>query len=691
MANQVQSNIVIPRDRILLLLLIALGIFLRFYQLDARPVHHDEALHGMYSKYIIDNPEVQFYHYDPMLHGPLMYNAIASLFSVFGISTAILRSLNAGLGSLLLFTPLVFGRYLSRQAVIWLTAALAFSPSLIFWSRFAHHDYLVLMSYFLLAAGIFLTPRKGGIILCILSFSLQYTIKANIFVFAALLFGYLLFELLVCRLLRRRSLIRKLFGAFAERKGELACAIVLGPLVFCSLYSANFRYSQGILDGLYRKVFPYWLEQHHIQRLDGPFSFHLLVLCLYELPILLAWIIALTLSVMELPKRWMSTVFALSMLFLVVPFQLNPELYTTGFLKTYLKVKSPFDLFVCLEFALLAVLLPLHFLRTTRMGLAFFAYISLATLWTYSFLGEKVPWLTVYPQISALFFTALYFDSREVFSKGALSFESETSLMKLLSRLAAAGVVLTALCIVEGFLFSDLGALSPQMLRILGWFLAALLTAAVLEYLGISVAARWSAFGLFVGLLLYTTVITNYTRAGDKRELLSQVHTNPETHQIFQEIREKLRSQIDGENKLVLAAGVSTWPATWYFRDIPGYRFSAPQADYSSFDYIFLDENANGVEEGFDSKQFPLQSWWVPDYTKVRLRSLLSYYFSHEPWSSPGTLMMKFAVPLPEAPAMEEGIVDLSEEDAVYEEEEVKDLTEELTVKEIPAEKRTKP
>src|SRR5690606_20769121 len=50
-----------------------------------------------------------------------------------------------------------------------------------------------------------------------------------------------------------------------------------------------------------------------------------------------------------------------------------------------------------------------HLLERNR-ALAFFGYMFLAHLATYSYLGEKVPWLTTYPFVTGLIYLALYFD-----------------------------------------------------------------------------------------------------------------------------------------------------------------------------------------------------------------------------------------------------------------------------------------
>ena len=88
--------------------LILVGIALRWALLDVRPIHHDESLHAMYGIYFYDWPEEKFYKYDPMLHGPVLYNLYPLVYNTLGISDWSIRAPIAFLGSIFLFLPLFF-------------------------------------------------------------------------------------------------------------------------------------------------------------------------------------------------------------------------------------------------------------------------------------------------------------------------------------------------------------------------------------------------------------------------------------------------------------------------------------------------------------------------------------------------------------------------------------------------------
>jgi len=619
--------------------LFIVGLALRFFELDLRPVHHDESLHGTYSRYNAVNPEIQYYKYDPMLHGPLLYTVTAWVFELFGISTFALRAVNATLGSLLVAAPLLFGRLLSPAAIIALSAIFAFSPSLLYWSRFAHHDYLVLAAYLMFGIGVFLLRSGGGILLCCLSIALQYSIKANVFVFIAQLVGFLVYEFLIARARGEASYLWKLGNNLKKRSSELLLGLASGALVFVALFSANFRYPEGILDGLYRKVFPYWLNQHKIQRLDGPFSYHLFTLSLYELPIVLVFIWALARELKLLKSAHKLILAAVTAASLVAAILIPSEAYQ-GWLKAHLKVSSWFDLCVCFVFATLAVILPLHHRIRREHELSFFAYFATATLWTYSFLGEKVPWLSIYPLLAIILYTVLLLDRRDFLS---ILVNREILWTKFLRFFLAGVISLVVVSVLETMIRADVDLLSRLQVSIIAWSaLSIAILFTIEQFVRIKPVRLWIPVALLGGILsLHSAILTNYHYAGDPNELLAQVHTTKPMHRALTEMKTSLSNPLNVIDKRVLVAGNSVWPATWYLRDEPGYAFEAPVEDYDSFDTIILNENGTQEPEQMLSKLIPLQSWWVPDYSRMRIRDILGYYFNHKPWNPTGELRVK--------------------------------------------------
>jgi len=126
---------------ILMFVFILLIAFLsRMWGLGDRVMHHDESLHAYYAW------ELAFgngYQHNPMMHGPMQMELIALVFKIFGDSDFSSRFLHAILGSFLVFLPYFFRFRLGNLGVIFSAFLIAISPSMLYFSRFARNDIIV--------------------------------------------------------------------------------------------------------------------------------------------------------------------------------------------------------------------------------------------------------------------------------------------------------------------------------------------------------------------------------------------------------------------------------------------------------------------------------------------------------------------------------------------------------------------
>ncbi|KUK99089.1 MAG: Glycosyl transferase, family 39, partial [Methanoculleus marisnigri] len=90
----------------LFLLILLVTIALRFYALDLKLFHHDEAIHAWFSYKLLTEG---VYSYDPMYHGPFLYYVTAGIFSLLGDSDLVGRLIPALLGTLIV--PLLYPIY----------------------------------------------------------------------------------------------------------------------------------------------------------------------------------------------------------------------------------------------------------------------------------------------------------------------------------------------------------------------------------------------------------------------------------------------------------------------------------------------------------------------------------------------------------------------------------------------------
>ena len=125
--------------------LFILAFIFRFWDLDQRAMHHDESLHALYSWYI-DSSEGFFgngYKHDPMMHGPLQIEVTGLIFRIFGDNEFTARILYVLCGSFIVIIPYFLRSRLTNIGAVLAGAMLAFSPTMMYFSRFARNDIIV--------------------------------------------------------------------------------------------------------------------------------------------------------------------------------------------------------------------------------------------------------------------------------------------------------------------------------------------------------------------------------------------------------------------------------------------------------------------------------------------------------------------------------------------------------------------
>ncbi len=136
------------RDRTELLVwaaLVAVAALLRLYDLGSRPFHHDESQDAYFSDQlsISYGDDASDYQYNPLLHGPVRFYVNKLLFVVFHDSDFTARLQYALAGIALVALPYLLRRQLGRTAALSAGVMLAISPSILYYSRFAREDILL--------------------------------------------------------------------------------------------------------------------------------------------------------------------------------------------------------------------------------------------------------------------------------------------------------------------------------------------------------------------------------------------------------------------------------------------------------------------------------------------------------------------------------------------------------------------
>ncbi|MBU6154831.1 MAG: glycosyltransferase family 39 protein, partial [Bdellovibrionales bacterium] len=134
---------------ILSLVPLVILVLFRFWGLDLRPIHHDEAVNGWFVDGLLTRG---YYIYDPEnYHGPVFFYILALFEKVFGRNVIALRIPAVLFGVGLTFSPFLFRKWIGFRAAWISVAALTLSPALVFFSRYSIHE-----SAFALCCVIFL-------------------------------------------------------------------------------------------------------------------------------------------------------------------------------------------------------------------------------------------------------------------------------------------------------------------------------------------------------------------------------------------------------------------------------------------------------------------------------------------------------------------------------------------------------
>ncbi len=128
--------------------LFLVALFMRLWELGERAVHHDESLHGYFSWQVFTG---NGYMHNPLTHGMFIFHTTAGGFFLFGDSDFTLRLPQALFGAALVLLPWFLRPRLGTVGALAASVMLAFSPSLLYYSRFARND--IFMAFWFLGVA----------------------------------------------------------------------------------------------------------------------------------------------------------------------------------------------------------------------------------------------------------------------------------------------------------------------------------------------------------------------------------------------------------------------------------------------------------------------------------------------------------------------------------------------------------
>jgi uncharacterized protein (TIGR03663 family) len=242
--------------------ILAIGLLVRSYELNLRPMHHDEANQAAKFGLLLEKGE---YRYDPAdHHGPTLYYLSLPFAWLSGQKTyaqlteSTLRGVTVFFGVGILLLLLLAGKYLNVSEKLCSALLLAISPPLVYFSRFYIQETLFV--FFALGFIIFLwrfylqLDFKQAVWLGIFAGLLFSTKETSIIVFAASILALVaVWFVTIIKNRKARTKVQRVMAASRhERLKKVILLLILAMLIFISVsfifYSSFLQKPEAFLD-----------------------------------------------------------------------------------------------------------------------------------------------------------------------------------------------------------------------------------------------------------------------------------------------------------------------------------------------------------------------------------------------------------------------------------------------------------
>ena len=627
------KGLVLPWELVIYGSLGLVAAVMRLWNLGADAIHHDESLHAFFSWQLFVG---RGFDHNPLMHGPFQFHANSLVFFLFGDSDYTARLLYAVFGIALVFLPYFFRRRLGRAGALVVAGMLAFSPAMLYFSRFARND--ILMAVWTLALAIviwrYLDERKPRYLyLSAGLLALAYATKETVFIVTVVFGGFLLLLAL--------SEFRSFHGRKLDflRKSPAASILSLLATLALPFWSASISLFQDSLGLVLAN------EDPSAGPIGAPSGLGYVIAV-----IMVVGFLAISTGVGLL---WNWRVWLRSA---AIFYSIGILLYTTVFTNLvgvgtgtwqslgywiaqqdvrrgaqpwyyYFMITSVYE-FLPFLFALVAAV---YYLRKRDRFSLFLVWWSVGNFFLYSMAGEKMPWLLVNVTLPLILLAGKFLGDliqtipwRQFVARGGL--------------LLLPGVVLFLLMLWR-LVFFELDeldfALSVVGLSLLIAFLLALLAGAVLW--GRRVGARASlAFSTLVlaGLLFALTFragwIATYEHGDVSVEMLVYTQTSPDIARVTRDIGQLAEVTGDGRSLTITVDTTDgfSWPWAWYLRDYnsvgwPCYSgdsgcTSLTEADAPNSSVVLVNARNHGVadpilKDAYEGGQRIKHRWWFPE------------------------------------------------------------------------------
>jgi uncharacterized protein (TIGR03663 family) len=655
--------------------IITAGAIMRFWDLGSRALHHDESLHAEKALELFRG---QGYNHEAWMHGPFQFFGTAFSYFLFGVTDYTARIFPALAGVALLSLPFFLRNRMGNLGAILASFAIAFSPTLLYFSRFARND--VYIAFFVLALVVLLwryidEQKPLYLYLAGLALGLAFATKESIFINAAVLIVFLDLWMawrFACQIASRYKL---------DDIGRASAFLLLAPIAWALTalwpFTGRQRERLGLTEWHPAADFLLVIGTLTLPQFAAAITVPLKGLGVTEVdlgqPSLfdnsrenvlgLLTILSLVAASAAVGLRWNPRVWAIAALSFYVPYAL---LYTTfftnldgfysghwGALDYWLsqqdvaRGEQPWFYYLMLlpiyEFLPLVIAAPAVFYYIVR-GDAFRRFLVFwffGTVFGLSMAGEKMPWLSVNTTLPLVILAAT--------ALGDLLTSAAPN--KAADWLQAYGRPLAAACL--GVILGALGLFGPDegALAALRWLGVGLAAGGIIALLlpidvegtlaralgrkpkrgrqvlakdsigGVQVAAvaASAVLGALLAMSFFSAVRLSYENGDVPREVLVYTQTSPFVPDLVETIDDAAaQSGLGDDLPIVIDGGIEPW--LWYLRD---YNQVSYQAVGESFEppagavVIVLASNEGAMAEYAADYQEPVRfplRWWFPEF-----------------------------------------------------------------------------
>lgn len=654
---------------------------MRLWDLGSRAVHHDESLHAYYSWKLASGDG---FAHDPLMHGPLQFEATAAIFLLFGDSDYTSRLLYALAGVALVALPFLFRDRLGRLGALFTSVMLAFSPAMLYFSRFARNDILMAVWALGLVICMWRYMDEGKhryIYIAAVLLALAFASKETAYLLTALL-GLFLALLIIAR---NASAV---VAAAQIRIGETTTVAAIGRLARAARARttsfADVRGPAAFLLLLITLTLPLWSAAIGLFQETPLLSWSNLTFVAAEGgtgpigspsggAILIAGLLVAALFVIAAlaGMQWNYGVWVIAALAFYAVFVLTYSTFfsnlggiNTGMWQSlgywivqqdvargnqpwyYYFVITPLYEFLPLALAIAAAV----YYRVKRQGDAFTLFLFYwagMTVVLFTIASEKMPWLLVNIALPIIVLAGKFLG--DVASK--FDWRSLASGEGLALRLGVVvGAPILALAAYRLALLGTGGdSVAPMLGIALAVAVAALIGGGVWAARRMGSARLWGYAAIpMVALLLVLTaragVMAAYRNGDVPVEMLVYTQTSPDIPRLLAEIERPAAGSADGLQMRIDDTSGFTWPWAWYLRHSDRYR-----ANFSPYDenetptspvMLIHSNNRDSADEmlagQYTEAERVRHRWWFPEHTyrSVTPFRFIAGLFDREAWRS---------------------------------------------------------